>query len=153
MISLFKSDIKLAQPSGMRHRMAAAHFRRMAAGAVTVSGLCAVLLVSLHAMPVPHGYVLQEGPPLPLTQLPATTLQPRSWVSVTLPPKETMHGSSAAVLPPPSKDPYANFNTEDPADDENPHHIFMSQKEKDKGTYMYLKIHTGYKYICICIYV
>jgi len=133
--------------------MAAAHFRRMAAGAVTVSGLCAVLLVSLHAMPVPHGYVLQEGPPLPLTQLPATTLQPRSWVSVTLPPKETMHGSSAAVLPPPSKDPYANFNTEDPADDENPHHIFMSQKEKDKGTYMYLKIHTGYKYICICIYV
>ena len=116
-------------------RIAASRSSRALAASVIVSGLCAVLLVSLQSLPAPHGYVAlrSEGPPLPLTVLGAMRVQPRSWVSVTVPPKETMFGSTAKMLPPPEKDPYASFDEADENDDENPHHIFMSQKEADRG--------------------
>jgi len=108
-----------------------------AARAAAASALCAVALVSLHAVSTPHGFVeLRAGPPIPLdhfTQLPAQTVQPRSWVSVTVPAKEVQYGSSTEMLPPPEKDPYADFDAVDPNDNENPHHIFMSADEAARG--------------------
>ena len=38
----------------------------------------------------------------PVTQLGAMRVQPRSWVAVTVPPKETRFGSTAELLPPPN---------------------------------------------------
>jgi hypothetical protein len=92
--------------------------------------LCAGVLV---ALPGADNRTALEGPPLPLTQLPAMTVNPRAWVSVTVPGKEVKWGSSTEMLQPPVKDPYADFDKEDANDDENPHHIFMTQAEKDRG--------------------
>ncbi len=115
---------------------------RAIAGGAVATGLCAVLMVSLHELPAPHGFVatLQRDAPrgwpvrrdqaqllleplraVPVTQLGAMRVQPRSWVAVTVPPKETRFGSTAELLPPPPTDPYAAFDADD--DDENPHHI------------------------------
>ena len=134
---------------------------RVLAGGAVATGLCAVLLVSLHALPAPHGFITtlerdarrgwpaQRGWPArsagaqlllepllgsgtgarrprawrPVTQLGAMRVQPRSWVAVTVPPKETRFGSTAELLPPPPADPYAAFDAVDAEDDENPHHI------------------------------
>ena len=124
-------------------------WQRGIAGGAVATGLCAVLLVALHALPAPHGFVavlqrdraiprgwhagLARGAPqrllleplrgVPVTQLGAIRVQPRSWVSVTVPPKEAQFGSTAELLPPPPEDPYAAFDEVDAADDENPHHI------------------------------
>jgi hypothetical protein len=113
------------------------------ARAAAASALCAVALVALHSVTTPHGFVDlgSDGPPLSLSssssnrlsQLPAQTVQPRSWVTVTVPAKEVKYGSSAKMLPPPEKDPYADFDKEDADDDENPHHIFMSADEAARG--------------------
>lgn len=107
--------------------------RALVGAGVVVSGFCAGVLVALPNAHTNLRSTLEQGPPLPLTQLPAMTVNPRTWVSITVPAKEVTAGSSTKMLPPPVKDPYADFVKEDANDDENPHHIFMTQAEKDRG--------------------